>query len=68
VVPAAFLVSTRGVCFEFAHQELTPPVAAAVEPMLSRVRELIRRHGERCQEPFLSSDVPVAPDGGKKGP
>jgi hydrogenase maturation protease len=46
-VPDAFLVSTRGISFEFANCELTPPVAAAVEPMLSKVRKLIRSHQEK---------------------
>lgn len=39
--PAAYLVSVGGLRFDFGDRQLSPPVAAAVEPALERIRELI---------------------------
>lgn len=44
VVPEAFVVSTRGVAFEFADAELSPPVAAAVPRAVAQIREIVARH------------------------
>ena len=39
--PEAYLVSVRGVSFDYAHYQLSEPIAAAVEPMIRRVHEII---------------------------
>lgn len=39
--PAAYLVSVGALHFDFGDGELSPPVAAAVEPALERIREVI---------------------------
>jgi hydrogenase maturation protease len=38
--PEAFLVSFRGVCFDFADRRLSPSVAAAVDAMAETARQL----------------------------
>jgi hydrogenase maturation protease len=45
--PAASLVCVGGLSFDLGDQQLSPPVAAAVEPALKRIRELINRHSAR---------------------
>jgi hydrogenase maturation protease len=42
--PAASLVCVGGLHFDLGDHRLSPPVAAAVEPALHRIRELIDRH------------------------
>ncbi len=39
--PQAFLVSVGGLRFDFGDARLSPPVAAAIEPALQQIRELI---------------------------
>ena len=39
--PQAFLVSVGGLRFDFGDALLSPPVAAAIEPALQQIRELI---------------------------
>lgn len=39
--PEAYLVSAAGAFFEYSNYTLTPTAAAALEPMIERVRELI---------------------------
>lgn len=39
--PQAFLVSVGGLRFDFSDAVLSPPVAAAIEPALQQIRELI---------------------------
>jgi hydrogenase maturation protease len=40
-LPSAFLITVGGMDFDLGERRLSPPVAAAVEPALQRVRELI---------------------------
>ena len=42
--PAAYLVSAAGATFDYSHYRLSPAAAAALPPMLERVRELIAGH------------------------
>ena len=39
-VPDAYLVSVRGVCFDFADRRLSPSVAAAIDRVAETVRQL----------------------------
>lgn len=39
--PEAYLISVRGVSFDYANYQLSPTSAAAVEPMIQCVQELI---------------------------
>lgn len=43
-VPQAVLLSTRAVTFDYANCQLSPAVAAAVQPMKERVTQLVAEH------------------------
>jgi len=47
-VPQATLVSVGAIRFDFGDAALSPPVAAAIEPALERIRELIRLDPRRA--------------------
>jgi hydrogenase maturation protease len=45
--PSASLVCVGGLHFDLGDQQLSPPVAAAIEPAVERIRDLIDRHFAR---------------------
>jgi hydrogenase maturation protease len=47
--PPARMLSTRGVTFDYAHYQLSPPVQATVRPLLDRVGHLVHEHLAACQ-------------------
>ncbi|MHB0959157.1 MAG: hydrogenase maturation protease [Pirellulaceae bacterium] len=54
--PQAVLLSTRAVTLDYAHCQLSPPVASVVRPMMDQVLDMVREHlqgpvRERLQEP-----------------
>jgi len=42
--PQTLLVSTRGATFDYANDQLSPVVQAAVEPMVRQTQDLIEQH------------------------
>ena len=42
--PESFLVSVRGMSFDFAKYHLSPTVESAFEPLIAKVQELIDKH------------------------
>jgi Ni,Fe-hydrogenase maturation factor len=53
--PEAYLLSVRGVKFDFALYKLSPPVQAAVERLLAKVRALIDGRLKRAEVSIVPS-------------